>query len=303
MAIDEINEAVEPRLRVVATHAPETAFVLGGGGNLGAIQVGQLRALIERDIVPDAVIGCSVGSLNGAAIAGEPTVRETERLAELWKSLGKQDIFPSPSRTRGPWLFIRNGLSAYSDHGLKNVIAKWMQVRDFADCMIPFYAVATALHSGLEHWFHRGDLVQALLASTALPGFLPPVRIEDEDFIDGGVVNNVPVSKAYELGVKRIYVLDVGLNEREQRAPKRPYEVLMQAITIARAHRFRSEMSAVPADVELVRMPTVDPGKLRFDDFSRSAELIERAHRVSAAFLEKMQEKMQDKMPPLAASA
>jgi NTE family protein len=170
-----------------------------------------------------------------------------------------------------------------------------MEVKTFSDCVVPFWAVATALHTGLEHWFDRGDIVQALLASTALPGFLPPVRVDGEDFIDGGVVNNVPVSKAYELGAKRIYVLDVGHIERERREPKRPYEVLMHAVSIARAHRFRTELNEVPEGVELIRMPTVDPGKLRFDDFSRSSELIERAYRVSSAFL--------DKMPSLRATA
>lgn len=282
-------------LRLIAAQTPETAFVLGGGGNLGSIQVGQLRALIERDILPDAVVGCSVGALNGAAIAGNPTVEETERLAGLWRGLDSKDIFPSPSRTRGPWLFIRNGLSAYSDHGLRRVLHRWLQVTSFGDLAIPFWAVATTLHTGLEHWFGRGDIVQALLASTALPGFLPPVRVDGEDYIDGGVVNNVPVSKAYELGCKRIYVLDVGLLERERREAKRPYEVLMQAVSIARAHRFRTEMTDVPEGVELIRMPTVDPGKLRFDDFSRSAELMDRAYQVSSAFL--------DKTPSLAESA
>lgn len=289
MAIRKLFEKPERdnHLRPVATETPKTAFVLGGGGNLGAIQVGQLKALIEREILPDAVVGCSVGALNGAAVAGNPTLDETDRLADMWRGLTKQDIFPSGSRTRGPWLFIRNGVSAYSAHGLQNVLDRWMKVRDFADTAVPFWAVATALHTGLEHWFNRGDLVQALLASTALPGFLPPVRVGGEEYIDGGVVNNVPVSKAYELGAKKIYVLDVGHIERERPTPKRPYEVLMQAVSIARAHRFRTELNEVPEGVELVRMPNVDPGRIRFDDFSRSSELMDRAHRLSAAFLDK----------------
>ena len=266
---------------------PQTAFVLGGGGNLGAIQVGQLRALLEHKIVPDAVIGCSVGALNGAAIAGTPTVEETNRLAELWKGLGRHDIFPSASRTRGPWLFLRHGLAAYSDHGLRRVIDKWLRFRTFADASVPFYAVATALRTGLEHWFDAGDVVPALLASTALPGFLPPVTLGGEDYIDGGVVNNVPISKAFELGAQRVYVLDCGNSERERKTPNRPYEVLMQAVSIARAHRFRAECGDIPEGVELVKMPTIDPGKIKFDDFSRSPELIERAYRVSSAFLDK----------------
>ncbi len=267
--------------------APHTAFVLGGGGNLGAIQVGQMRALLERKIVPDAVIGCSVGALNAAAIAGVPTLEETQRLAELWQSLGRHDIFPSSSRTRGPWLFLRHGLSAYSDHGLRSVIDRWLHFRNFSEAKVPFYAVATALRTGLEHWFDRGDVVPALLASTALPGFLPPVTVDGEDYIDGGVVNNVPISKAFELGAKRVYVLDCGNMERERKAPNRPYEVLMQAVNIARSHRFRAESGHIPEGVELVKLPTIDPGKIKFDDFGRSKELIERAYRASAAFLDK----------------
>jgi NTE family protein len=277
----------EPRLRLLAPKQPQTAFVLGGGGNLGAIQVGQLRALIEHEVVPDVVVGCSVGALNGAAVAASPTLAEVDRLADLWRSLSKHDIFPSSSRTRGPWLFIRNGLSAYSDQGLRNVIDRWLSSKTFEQLQLPFWAVATALHTGLEHWFNRGDVVRALLASTALPGFLPPVQVEGEEYIDGGVVNNVPVSKAFELGCRRVYVLDVGLVERERRQAKRPYEILMQAVSIARAHRFRDDMNHVPDGVELVRMPNLDPGKLKFDDFTRSQELMDRAYRVSSAFLDK----------------
>ena len=264
-----------------------TAFILGGGGNLGAMQVGQLRALLERNIVPDFVAGASVGALNAAAIAGDPTVEETNRLADLWAKLGRNDIFPSPSRTRGPWLFIRHGLSAFSDHGLRGVLGEWMKFKTFEEAKVPFSAVATALSTGLECWFDRGDIVPALLASTALPGFLPPVTIDGEDYIDGGVVNNVPISKGFELGAKRVYVLDVGNFDRERKAPQRPYEVLMQAVSIARAHRYRTESIEIPDGVELVKMPVIDPGKIKFDDFSRSAELIERSYRVSAAFLDR----------------
>ena len=286
MAIRKVFGQEAP-LRVVSGKDPHSAFVLGGGGNLGAIQVGQLRALIEREIVPDLVVGCSVGALNGAAIAGNPTLDETERLAEMWKALDSKDIFPSPSRTRGPWLFLRHGLSAYSDHGLRRVIDKWLRFRDFSEAIVPVHTVATALRTGLEQWFSTGAVVPALLASTALPGFLPPVTIDGEDYIDGGVVNNVPISRAFELGARHVYVLDCGNSDKEPKTPNRPYEVLMQAVNIARTHRFRAESGEVPEGVELIKLPTVDPGKLKFDDFSRSAELIERAHRVSSAFLDK----------------
>lgn len=283
----EDNERGAMTVKNLFHEKPRTAFVLGGGGNLGAIQVGQLRALLERNIVPDAVVGCSVGALNGAAIAGDPTLDEVNRISALWKGLGREDIFSSTRRTRGPLAFIRQGVSAYTDTGLKKMIQDWLSFKRFDETTARFSVVATHLRSGVEKWFENGDLTGPLLASTALPGAFPPVNIDGEMYIDGGVVNNVPISKAFEMNAKRVYVLDVGNLEKEAREPKRPYEVLMQAVTIARAHRFRTERDMVPDGIEMVRMPAIDVGKLRYDDFSRSAELIERSYKVSAAFLDK----------------
>lgn len=263
-----------------------TAFVLGGGGNLGAIQVGQLRALIERGIVPDMVVGCSVGALNGAAVAGNPTLQEVERLARLWTGLTRNHIFPSSRLSRGPWLFLRNGLSAFPNAGLRRVIERWLTYGSFEEATLPLWIVATSVRTGLEHWFNSGDVAQALLASTALPGIFPPVEIGDEHFVDGGVVNNVPVSKALELGANRIYVLDVGSTERSKPAPRRPYEALLQAVGIAHTYRFRVDLDHVPEGVEMHRLPGVDPGKIRYDDFSRSGQLIDRAYKAAAAYLD-----------------
>jgi NTE family protein len=272
-------------IRNLFNHKPRTAFVLGGGGNLGAVQVGQLKALIEQEIVPDAVIGCSVGALNGAAIAGEPTLDEVERLGELWGRLGREDIFPATRLGRGPWMFVRNGLSAFSDNGLRRVIDGWLRYRLFEETQIPFWAVATSLSTGREHWFHSGDVRRPLLATTALPGVFPPVAIDGHTYIDGGVVNNVPISKAFELKAKKVYVLDVGALDRTRPEPRRPYEVLLQAVAIARASRLRIEQENVPEGTQLIRLPGIDTGKIRYDNFSRSSELIEGAYRATSSFL------------------
>jgi NTE family protein len=273
-------------LRVVPDPEPATAFVFSGGGNLGSIQVGQAKALIERGIVPDAVVGCSVGALNGAAIAGNPTIEEVDRIADVWRSLGRSDIFPSTGRGRGPWLYLRNGTSAYADHGLRRLISQFLRFNTFEDAVAKFAVVATSLADGVERWFDSGDVTLPLLASAALPGVFPPVDIGGHTYIDGGVVNNVPVSKAFQMKAKRVFVLDVTNVEREHHEAKRPYDVLMQAVSIARAHRFRIDSDQVPEGVEMVRMPSIDVGKLRFDDFTRSADLIERAYHASCAFLD-----------------
>ncbi len=273
-------------LRVVGPAEPTTAFVFSGGGNLGSIQVGQARALIERGIVPDVVVGCSVGALNGAAIAGSPTLEEVDRIAEVWRALGRHDIFPATGVGRGPWLYLRNGTSAYADHGLRRLMHQFLRISTFEEAVARFAVVATSLSDGVERWFDAGDVTQPLLASTALPGVFPPVEIAGQMYIDGGVVNNVPISKAFELNAKRVYVLDVTSVERDHHAPKRPYDVLMQAVNIARAHRFRIDCDHVPDGVQMIRMPSIDVGKIRFDDFSRSAELIDRGYRASCAFLD-----------------
>ena len=274
-------------IRKLFHQKPRTAFVFSGGGNLGAIQVGQALALLERGIVPDVVIGCSVGALNAAAIAADPSVDQAVRIANLWKGLHREDIFPSTGRGRGPWLYIRNGVSAYSDHGLRRLIHSWTATaKRFEDFTARLCVVATSMRTGLEHWFESGDVTLPLLASTALPGAFPPVDVDGETYIDGGVVNNIPISKAFELNAKRVYVLDVGNHEEDRPAPKRPYEVLMHAVSIARAYRFRIEREHVPDGVEMIRMPTIEIGKLRYDDFSRSADLIERAYRASVTFLD-----------------
>lgn len=265
---------------------PRTAFVLGGGGNLGAIQVGMLRALVERGIQPDVIVGCSVGSLNAAAFAGAPTLAEVERMATQWRRLRGSDIFPQRGVTGGPWDVVRKGRSIFGNHGLRRVIENWLTYRTFEEAAVPLHVVATSLRTQREHWFSTGNVVEALLASSSLPAVFPPVSVGGEDLIDGGVVNNVPVSKAIQLGAKKIYVLHVGNFERQRAEPKRPVDVLVQAFSIARGYRFREELDSAPRDTQLITLPGVDPGTLRYNDFSRTAQLIERGYRNAAAFLD-----------------
>lgn len=263
-----------------------TAFVLGGGGNLGAIQVGMLRALIDRDITPDIVVGCSVGAFNGAAIAGNPTPAGALDLWDRWNSLSSSDVFHQPSRLSGPWQLIRRQPSVYSPDGLRRMVREWLPYERFEQAAVPFQVVATSLHTERDRWFDEGPVMEPILASAALPGVFPPVWIDGEAYIDGGVVNNVPVSRAVELGADRIYVLHTGNFDRERAHPARPLDVLIQAFSIARSYRFRVELDRIPPEVEMITMPGIDPGPLRYNDMSRSLELMSRAYRIAGAFLD-----------------
>ena len=144
---------------------------------------------------------------------------------------------------------------------------------------------ATSLKTGRGHWFTSGPAVDAILASAALPAVFPPVVVDGDAYIDGGVVDNVPISRALALGARRIFVLHVGNFARPRQLPRRPIDVLLQSFSIARNHRFLAETDDPPPDVELVVLPGVDPGRMRRNDFSRSRDLMERAYVSSREFL------------------
>ncbi len=264
--------------------SPRTAFVCGGGGNLGAIQVGMLAALVDRGIRPDIVIGCSVGALNGAAVATDPSDASIARLRELWSQLDGTQIFPG--RLTGPWQLVRKGEALYANDGLRATIERWLPYRTFEETAVPLEVVATCMRTGRERWFTSGAMVEPLLASAALPAVFPPVWIDGQAYLDGGVVNNVPVSRAILGGARRVYVLNVGNFERRRPLPQRPLDVLVQAFSIARTHRYRDDIEQAPSHVEMITLPGIDPGPLRYNDFSRSAELIDQARTATAAYLD-----------------
>ena len=260
--------------------------MLGGGGNLGATQVGMLRALLERGVEPNLLVGCSVGALNAAGLAADPTLAGVERLEEVWRNLNGEAIVAS-GRLSALWLLTRKYRSLQPNDGLRQLIERSLPFRLFEEARIPLHVVATSLRTGGERWFNRGPVVEPILASAALPAVFPPVEINGEMLIDGAVVNNVPISKAVELGAKRIYVLHVGNFERPRRAPKRPLDALLQSFSIARNFRFHHETEThANGSAELVVVPGVDPGTVKYNDFGRSRELIDKAYRSTATWLD-----------------
>ncbi|HZU73145.1 MAG TPA: patatin-like phospholipase family protein [Acidimicrobiales bacterium] len=264
---------------------PRTVFVLGGGGNLGAVQVGMLRAVMDRGYVPDAVVGCSVGALNAAAIAADPTPAGVRRLQDIWLALRTADLFPT-SRLSAVRLISQKSRSLAPNLGLTKLIAGALSFERFEESPVRFEVVATSLTSGDERWFSKGPVAPAILASAALPGVYPPVEIDGELFIDGGVVNNVPISRGLALGGERLVVFHVGNFNRPRPMPRRPLDVLLQSFSIARNHRFSLDVEQVPSSVELIVLPAVNPGALRYNDFSRSRHFIEAGHSVVASFLD-----------------
>jgi NTE family protein len=268
---------------------PKTAFVLGGGGLLGAHEVGMLRALAEAGIRPDLVVGTSVGAFNGAFVAADPS-NAADLLTKAWQGDGAGSVFAGSFLGRMSTL-IRSGTHLHSTSLLSTALDTFVPVELIEDLAVPFHCVAANIERAEPRWFTRGPIVPAVLASCAVPGILPPVRIGDEHFYDGGLVHSIPIGRAVREGARTIYVLQVGRIENPLTAPRRPWQVGLVAFEIARRHRFAEEMAELPDDVTVHVLPTGATGQgsglsqLRYRDASRVETNIDRAYAASSAYL------------------
>lgn len=261
------------------------AWVLSGGGNHGAVQVGMLRALVEREIRADLVLGASIGALNGAAFAQDPTLTGVARLEEIWRGLDRVGVLPSGWFPNALAL-ARRGEAIHSNDRLRGVVAGLLRVETFEELAIPFQCVASDLLAVREVWFSSGPLLEPILASAALPGVLPAVEIDGTKYLDGAILNDIPISRAVALGATTIYVLHCGTIDRPRPEPKRPVDVAVQAYWAARHHRFKRDLEALPSHVEAIVLPTGTTQSLRYNDFTHSAELIIAAHAAAGRFLD-----------------
>jgi NTE family protein len=248
-----------------------------------------LRALLERGIRPDLVVGTSVGALNGAAIAADPTLEMAKRLGDVWMNLDEESIFGG-SILSGAANLVRSRTHLHSNRALRVLIERLLPARRFEDLAVPFQCVAASIERAAEHWFQEGFLTDAILASAAVPGVLPPVQIDGEHFVDGGIVNSIPISRAVELGAAEIYVLQVGRIEAPLAPPRTPVQVALVAFEIARRHRFARDLATLPDGVVAHVLPTGEPkrpglSQLNYRDFKAVARRIERAHRATADYL------------------
>jgi NTE family protein len=268
------------------------AFVLGGGGVLGAAEAGMARALLEAGVRPDLVCGTSIGAINGAAIAADPTPRGMQLLTSIWEALASDGMLDgSPVRRLAHAMRRRTAL--HDSDTLRRLLREQLPAQTFEDLAVPFECVAASIERAREQWFNSGDLIEPVLASCALPGVFPPVRIGDEHFFDGGLVNSVPLDRAVTLGADTVWVLHVGRLEEELAAPRFPWEVAFVAFEISRRHRFHSDLDRVRSKVTVHVLPTGMPQRpaatwsnLRYRDTRRITGRAELAYQATREYLE-----------------
>ncbi|GAA4287263.1 patatin-like phospholipase family protein [Georgenia daeguensis] len=266
------------------------AFVLGGGGVRGAVQVGMVQALLEAGVRPDIVVGTSVGAINGALLASDPTLAVVDRLRAAWTSAAARAVYgDSLGRQLRRLVTTRTHLN--SPEPLRRLLASELGPdATFEDLAVPLTVVAANIERASEQWFDSGPLIDAVLASASVPGVLPATRIGEEHFMDGGLVNSIPLEAAVRLGARTVYVLQVGRVEEALRVPTRALDTARVAFEVARRHRFSRDVTLVPEGVEVHVLPS--GGALEGDEklssyrrMDTATRRIERAYAASRQYL------------------
>ena len=263
-----------------------TAFVLAGGGSLGAVQVGMLKALTRKGIVPDLLVGASVGAINAAVFAGLPTSEGVAGLERVWLGLHSSDVFPfSPLNSLLAILGKRD--HHVSPARLQALIESALPYKRIEDAKIPFHVVATDVLEGTEVCLSRGPLAPALLASAAIPAVFPTVSIESHHLIDGGVANNTPISCAVKLGASRIVVLATGISCALEKPPRGVVALAMHAVNLLVMRQLVSDIEHFSSHAELIVLPPLCPVTVSSYDFSQTAELVHRAEARTRQWLQR----------------
>jgi len=259
-------------------------FVLGGGGSLGAMQVGMLRALAEAGVRPDLVVGTSVGSLNGAVLALDPD-DAGERLRTTWVHMTRAEAFPGGVVSRVRTLRLTR-ISLFPNVGLAAIVDDHLGPgTTFDDLSLPLGVVATDVDTAEPRLFTSGDVRPPLLASAAIPGIYPPVEHEGRLLYDGGLVANVPIRQALAMGAKSLVVLDCAFPGQIPSPPQTLAEVLMYTAMVSMRNQAVLEAPVAAAEVPVVYLPGPRPVRLSPLDFSRTDELSDSAHEAARCYL------------------
>jgi NTE family protein len=262
-----------------------TAFVMAGGGSLGAVEVGMLQALLAWGEQPAFIVGVSAGAINGAYFAADPTVAGAQRLEQLWCELRRGDVFPINLGSIIGLLRRRDHL--VSSTRLRRLLEDQLPYRQLKDAALPMHIVASNLLTGDEVCLSSGSVIDAVLASTAIPGVFPPVQVGGQWLVDGGVANNTPISTAVRLGATRIVVLPTGFACALTQIPHGAIARAMHALSLLISRQLVHDAERLAGGaVQLRIVPSLCPLAQSPYDYSAAASLIERSRESTQQWIE-----------------
>ena len=258
-----------------AASATKTAFVFAGGGSFGAIQVGMLQSLAAHGVTADMVVGSSVGALNGAFYAGDPTLKGVERLADVWRGLKRNDVFPINWRTMLAFLWRRDFLITHD--GIRKLIDDNIPYLRLEEARLPVHVVTTDIITGDSVVFSEGPTSEAIVASTAIPGAFSPIRYKNYYLADGAISSNTPIRVAVAKGARRLIILPTGHACANDAPPVGAVANALHALTLLIARQLVSELENLGPDIEYYVVPPLCPLVGSPYDFSRTSDHIDRA--------------------------
>jgi NTE family protein len=260
-----------------------TAFVFAGGGSFGAIHVGMLHSLASRGITADMVVGSSVGALNGAYYAGNPTLEGIRRLDAIWRGLRRNDVFPLSWRTIVSFLYRRDFL--VGSDALRQLVDENLGYRNLQDAKLPVHIVATDILTGGTVVMSEGPAVEAIIASAAIPGVFAPIHFNGLYLADGAVSSDTPITVAVARGARRLIVLPTGYACALQKPPAGAVANVLHALTLLVSRQLMNELQGLDHSIDYFVVPPLCPLTGSPYDFSRASELIERAAMSTDAWL------------------
>jgi NTE family protein len=262
-----------------------TAFVLSGGGSLGAVQVGMLQALASAGVAPDLLVGTSAGAMNAAWVAAHGMSADSlAGLADVWIRLRRRDVFPVEvgAAVRG---LLGRGPGLTSARRLGLLVNARAGISELEEARIPVHLVAADLLSGEGVLLSTGSLVTAVLASSAIPGIFPPVVRDGRHLIDGGVADRTGVARAAGLGATSIYVLPTGTPCALPAPPSSAIGTALHALTLLIEQRLARDVAELAGAATIKVLPPLCPLSTSAVDFTRGAELIDRSRRASTDWI------------------
>jgi NTE family protein len=262
-----------------------TAFVFAGGGSLGAVQVGMMQSLAKHGIHADMVVGSSVGALNGAYYAGDPSLKGVMRLAGVWRGLTRRDVFPINLQTLFDFLWRRDFHIPHD--GIRKLIDDHLPYRNLEDAKLPVHIVATDIITGDSVVLSEGSAAEAIVASTAIPGAFTPIRYKNLYLADGAISSNTPVRIAVKKGARRLIILPTGHACATDAPPVGAVANALHALTLLIARQLVSELENLDPSIHYFVVPPLCPLVGSPYDFTQTAEHIERAVKSTDEWLSK----------------
>lgn len=259
------------------------ALVFAGGGSHGAVQAGMLGELVNADVTFDFTVGASAGAINAAYFARHPTAPGVAQLQQLWRGLRRSDIMPLSARSA--WNVVMRRDSIFTGGALRAFLSRHLPNYDFSNAALPLHVVACDQQNGAEVVISDGLVIDALMASAAIPGVFPCVSRDGRSLVDGGVTNNTPISTAVRLGAKRIIVLSTGY-ACALRAPLHgAISHMMNALNHLVSRQLVADIAHYRDTVEILVIPSLCPLDISSYDYSKAAWLIDHSAMLTAQWL------------------